>query len=99
MPASPESKHDLTFAALRLRPAPQQQFEFFIAAYEGSQAAPVQRLETAFGRTRSQRRPTPHRTGDALEVLCPEVLQLKQIANKLSCAIGDDHHVRFGDPL
>ena len=59
----------------------------------------MQRLEAAFHRTRPQRRPGPHRPGDALEVLRPEVLQLEQIAEKSSRALGDDHHVRLGDPL
>ena len=59
----------------------------------------MQRLETAFRRTRPQRRPGPHWPGDALEVLGPEVLQLEQIAEKFSRALGDDHHVRLGDPL
>ena len=59
----------------------------------------MQRLEAAFHRTRSQRREGPHRPGDALEVLCPEVLKLEQIAEKPSRALGDDDHVRLGDPL
>ena len=92
-------EHHLAFAGLCLRPAPQQQFEFFFPPDEGSQAARVQRLEAAFRRTRPQRRPGPHRPGDALEVLGPEVLQLEQIAEKPSRALGDDHHVRLGDPL
>ena len=29
----------------------------------------------------------------------PEVLQLEEIAEKLSRALGDDDHVRLGDPL
>ena len=92
-------EHHLAFAGLCPRPAPQQQFEFFFPPDEGGQAGRVQRLEAAFRRTRPQRRPGPHRPGDALEVLCPEVLQLEEIAEKLSRALGDDHHVRLGDPL
>ena len=41
-------KHYLTFASLRLRPAPQQQFEFFLATNKLCQSACVQCLETAF---------------------------------------------------
>ena len=59
----------------------------------------MQRLEAAFRRTRPQRRPGPHRPGDALEVLCPEVLKLEQIAEKLSRAFGNDDPVRLGDAL
>ena len=32
MPGSPDEQHDLTFADLRLRPAPQQQFEFLFTS-------------------------------------------------------------------
>ena len=92
-------QHHLTFAGLCLRPAPQQQFEFFFPPDERGQAARVQRLEAAFHRTRPQRRPGSHRPGDALEVLGPEVLQLEQIAEQLSRALGDDDRVRLGDPL
>ena len=41
MPASPESKHYLAFAGLCLRPAPQQQFEFFFPPDKVGQAARV----------------------------------------------------------
>ena len=92
-------EHHLAFAGLCSRPAPQQQFEFFFSPDEGGQAARVQGLEAAFRRTRPQRRPGPHRPGDALEVLGPEVLQLEQIAEKFSRGLGNDHHVRLGDPL
>src|SRR5208282_5370747 len=71
----------------------------FLASDEGSQAARVQRLEAALCRTCAQRRPGPHRPGDALEILGSEVLQLEQIAEELPRALGDDHHVGLGDPL
>jgi hypothetical protein len=38
----------LAFAGLRLRPSPQQQFEFFFPTYKLGQSARVQRLEAAF---------------------------------------------------
>ena len=59
----------------------------------------MHRLEAAFRRTRPQRREGPHRPGDALEVLGPEVLKLEQIAEKFPRALGNDHHVRLGDAL
>ena len=59
----------------------------------------MQRVEAAFHRTHPQRRPGPHRPGDALEVLGPEVLQLEEVAEKPARALGDDDHVRLGDPL
>ena len=92
-------QHHLAFAGLGPRPAPQQQFEFFFSTDQLRQAARVERLEAALYRTRPQRCPGPHRSGDALEVLGPEVLQLEQITEKFSCAFGDDHAVRLGDPL
>jgi len=59
----------------------------------------MQGFEAARHRTRPQRRPGPRRPGDALQLPCPEVLQLEKIANKSSRALGDDDHVRLGDPL
>ena len=49
--------------------------------------------------TRPQRRPGPHPSGDALEVLCPEVLEFKEIAEKFSRGLGDDDGVGLGDAL
>src|SRR5215472_6805377 len=82
-----------------IEPAPPQQFEFFFAPDEGGQAGRVQRLEAACHGTRPQRRPGPHRPDDALEVPWPEVLQLKEIADKSARAVADDDRVRLGDPL
>ena len=92
-------QHHLAFAGLCPRPAPQQQFEFFFPPDERGQAGRVQRLEAAFHGTRPQRRPGPHRPGDALEVLGPEVLQLEEIAEQPSRAVGDDDRVRLGQRL
>ena len=36
---------------------------------------------------------------DTLEVLCPEVLKLKQVAHKPSCALRNDHAVRLCNAL
>ena len=46
-------EHHLAFAGLCLRPAPQQEFEFFFPSNKLSQAAPVKSLEPAFHRSRS----------------------------------------------
>ena len=59
----------------------------------------MQGLETAFRRTRPQRRAGPHRPGDTLEVLRSEVLKLEQIAEKPARALGYDDCVRLGDAL
>ena len=83
-------QHHLAFTGLCPRPTPQQQFEFFFPPDEGSQAGRVQRLEAALHGTCPQRRPGPHRPGDALEVLGPEVLKLEEIAEESSRAFGDD---------
>src|SRR5215510_16550560 len=93
------NQHDLTLAALRPRPAPQQQLGFFLAPDEGSQTARMQCLEAACHGTRAQRRPRPRRPGEALEVPGPEVLQFKEIAEKSTRAVANDDHVRFGDAL
>jgi hypothetical protein len=89
----------LAFTSLCPGPASKEQFEFFFPPDKGSQAAGVQRLETAFRRARPQRCPGVHRAGDALEVLCPKVLQLEQIAEKFSRGLGNDRGIRLGDPL
>ncbi len=59
----------------------------------------MQRLEAALHGTRPPRRPSPHRPGDALEIRGSEVLQLEQIPEKSSRAVGDDDRIRLGDPL
>src|SRR5262249_57491370 len=59
----------------------------------------MQRLETALHGTRPQRHPCAHWTGNALQILWPEVLQLKQSTKKFSCAFSDDDCVWRGDPL
>ena len=46
-PCLARQQHYLAFAGLRLRPAPQQQFEFFIPPNKFSQAARVESLEAA----------------------------------------------------
>ena len=99
IPASPESNTTWPSTGLCLRPAPQQQFEFFFASDEVGQTASVQRLEAAFRRTRPQRRPGSHRPRDALEVLCSKVLKLEQIAQELSRAFGNDNAVRLCNAL
>src|SRR5262252_4234012 len=93
------NQHDLTLAALRPRPAPQQQLGFFLAPDEGSQTARMQCLEAARRGTRAQRRPRPRRPGEALEVPRPEVLEFKEIAEKSTRAVADDDHVRLGNLL
>ena len=54
------------------------------------------RLSTELGRSTAQTRTG---SGDALEVSCSEVLQLEKIAEKPSCALGDNDHVRLGKSL
>jgi len=53
----------------------------------------LERLKPAFHRTRPQR-PRPYWLGDTFEVLGSEVLQLEQIAEQFSCALGA--HCRRG---
>ena len=59
----------------------------------------MQRLEAALHRACAKRRPGPHRPDDTLEVLCPEVLKLEQVAHELSRTFGNDHAVRFCNAL
>ena len=92
-------QHHLAFAGLRLRPAPQQQFEFFFPPDKLGQAARVESLEAAFDRSRSQCRPSSHRPCDALEVLRSKVLKLEQIAHELPSALRNDDAVRLRNAL
>src|SRR6516164_5447976 len=59
----------------------------------------MQCLEAAFDRSWSQRRRSKHRSRDALEVLCTEVLKLKQIADELAGALSNDNAVRLCNTL
>ena len=59
----------------------------------------MQGLKAAFHGTRPQRGPGPRRPGDTLEVLGSEVLELEEIAEQLSRAVGDHDHVRLGQRL
>ena len=92
-------QHHSSFAALRLLPTADKQLDFLVTPDEGSQASCMQRFEPAFHRTCAQYRPGVHRPGDALEVLCPKVLKLEQIAEQFSRAFGNDHPIRLGDAL
>ena len=60
-------QHDLTLTALCSRPAPQQQFGFFLAPDESSQTARMQCLEAAFYGACSKRHPGSHGLDDALK--------------------------------
>jgi hypothetical protein len=88
----------LALAGLRLRPAPKEQIEFFFSPDE-FQPARVKSLEAAFHRSLTQGHPGAHRPRDALQVLCPKVIKLEQIANKLPGALRDDHAVRLCNAL
>src|SRR5271167_3217975 len=59
----------------------------------------MHRLEAAFRRTPPQGCEGTYRPGDALEILCPEILKLEQITEQPSRPLSNDHHVRLGDPL
>jgi hypothetical protein len=98
MPGSPEISTILPVARLRLLPEPHQQ-PYLLVAADQRRGRGAQRLEAAFDRAGPQRRPGPHRFGDALELLRPEVPKLKQIADKLSRIISYDYGVRLRNAL
>ena len=91
-------QHDATVARFRLLPAPQQQLNLLVAADQRRRRG-AQRLEAALDRACPQRR--PGRTGSAMPLrsLAPRSCKLEEIAEKSSCALGDDDRVRLGDPL
>ena len=92
-------QHHLAFTRLCPEPAPKQQFGFFFPPDEVGQAGRVQGVEAALHGTRPQRSPGPRRPGDALEVRGSEVLQLEEIAEQPSRAVGDDDGTRLGQSL
>ena len=94
-----DEQHHLAFASFCLRPAPQQQFKFFLPSDEISQPTAMQCLKTACRRAWSQCRPGAHRAYNSLQILRPQILEIKQIAEKLSCALGNNRGVRLGDSL
>jgi hypothetical protein len=54
------------------------------------------RPSTELGRSAAQARTGPR---NALEVMCPEVLKLEQIAKKPPRAFSDDHRIWLGNTL
>src|SRR5262249_53669532 len=92
-------QHHLAFAGFCPGPAPKQPFRFFLAPDEGGEAGGMHRLEAACHGTRLQHRPRPHRPGNALEAPRPKVIELEEIAEKSSRALGDDDRIRFGNAL
>ena len=98
-PSLAREQHHLAFAGLRLRPAAQQQFEFFFPPDKVRQAARVKSLEATFHRSWSQRRPGSHRPRDTFEVLRPKVFKLEQIAHELPRALRNNDAVRLRNAL
>src|ERR1700688_880547 len=73
-------QNHLAFDRLCFRPAPQQQFEFFLPSDKIGHTGRMERLEAAFHHGWSQRRPGSRRSRNTLDVLCSEVLKLEQVA-------------------
>jgi hypothetical protein len=92
-------QYHLTVAALRLRPAPQQQFGFFVAPDEGGQTTRMQCFEPAFDSACPQRQPGAHRLGETFKLSGAEVPQLKEIAKKPARCFGNDNRIWLGNPL
>jgi hypothetical protein len=92
-------QHDLAFAGLGSRPAPQEQFKLFFASDECSHAAGMHRLKAALDRTCPQHCESWHRPGDPLEFLWPEVPQLEEIAEQVAGGLGNNDRVRLGAGL
>ena len=82
MPASPERNTTWPSPDFAFDQRRSSNSSFFFPPDQLRQAARMQSLKAAFHRTRPQCSPGPHRPGDALEVLWPEVLKLEQIADK-----------------
>src|SRR6516165_8284239 len=93
------NQHHLTVAALRPRPAPQQQFGFFLAPDEESETARMQCLEPAFDSALPQRQPGAHGLGKTFELSGGEVPQLKEIAKEPAGCFGNDNRIRLSNSL
>ena len=59
----------------------------------------MESVELACRRALSQCCPSAHGGRNSLEVLGPEIVEFKKVAEKPSCALGDNHGVRLGDRL
>ena len=59
----------------------------------------MKRVKAALHGARPQRRPGPRRPGDALKVPGPKILELEEIAEKLSRALRNNHGIRFSNGL
>jgi hypothetical protein len=88
----------LAIASFRLRPAAHQKLDFLVSTDQRCGRG-AQRFEAALHRACAQCRPSPHRSGDALEVLGSEVLKVEEVARQFPRALSDDHRVRFSDAL
>src|SRR5262249_13285622 len=92
-------EYHLTFPGLHLCPAPEQQLGFFFTPGEGGESGRVQGLEAALHGTRPKYSPDLCWPGNALKLLCPELLHLEEIAKELSRTLGNDNRVRLGHSL
>src|SRR5580693_5203134 len=74
-------QHHLSFACLCLRPAPQQQIEFFFASDKFGEAGCVESVETALDGRWSQCGPSSYGSSDTLEFLGPKVFKLEEVTD------------------
>src|SRR5262249_32077448 len=92
-------EHHLAFPGLYLRPAPQQQFEFFFPSDKFGQASCVEGIKSALDRGWSQHRPGSHSTCDTFEFLITKVLKLEQVTHEPASGLRNGHTVRLCDTL
>ena len=87
------NQHHPSVAALRLRPAPEQQLHFLIAADQGCDAR-TQCLKTALKFSLAQHLPRRHRNRETFEFDRAEVPALEQAADLPPCRHVDHHLIR-----
>src|SRR5262249_47737221 len=98
-PGFARDQHNLAIAGLGAYPSPQQQVDFFIAAYQRGQRRSAQCLDPACDGARAQHLPGRYRYGDALDLDSAEVAILEKIANQPARARGDDYGAGLGQGL
>ena len=94
-----DQHHHPALAGLGLPPAALQQRQFFVAANERRQVAPMPRLEAALGPALAQYSRGHHRRAQALELDGTEIRVLEQPAGQPPRARRDHHRAGLGQRL
>ena len=88
-------QHHLSFARLRLGPAPKQEFGFFLSPDERGQPLRVKGRRTGSPRAPDKATIGARRSRHAFEVLRAEVVEFEKVAEEFARALGNDDACRM----